>query len=495
MRKIISCLHPSKISLPYLIAIAAAFSALLPFCLGSDVPFHDSQRIIEVFCAALSAVVVATCLLRNVGFKQVGSAFPIYLLSLFFLLGLGSSILAYSSRHAFFEWANFLLLFTMSYLVAGEIVVKGEALLDQMLRLCGLGCAFYILVEIIIYGIVLAVGSQPPNEALIYGFDNYRFFNHIQTITLPLLGLLVCRSDGGKQKIMAWIATSIWWTLLFVATGRGTFIGLLAGACFAFVCLGKNALPWCRVMLVSALAGLGIYLLFYVLIPMAVGLQPFGFLFHIVERTAASPDSGRRLLWERAWEMTLAHPWLGAGPLHFAHYGRDVQILGFQSGAHPHNWVMQIVSEWGIPALLCLMTAIALALKKLLAVRQYLSPTDSKNHLTLAALLTTGVAILVDGLVSGLIVMPTSQLWIALYIGCAWGWAVSMTPVPVAATVSLSMPVRLCGAAVMLALLYCLGNGLWPEIRHLPLHEEQNLQKDIYVNPILHPRIWAGGYF
>ncbi|NKI71930.1 hypothetical protein GN109_21125 [Collimonas pratensis] len=181
------------------------------------------------------------------------------------------------------------------------------------------------------------------------------------------MGLLICRSNDDKKNIFPWVVTSIWWALLFVSAGRGTFVGLLAGISVSLFCLRRDALPWCLVMLWSALIGLGIYLLFYVLLPLALGLQPFGFLFSVVGRTIENPDSSRWPLWVRAWEIVMAHPWLEAGPLHFAHFGRDLQI-----GAHPHNWVLQIACEWGIPALLCLMSAIALGFKALLATRQYL---------------------------------------------------------------------------------------------------------------------------
>ncbi|NKI71929.1 hypothetical protein GN109_21120 [Collimonas pratensis] len=100
-----------------------------------------------------------------------------------------------------------------------------------------------------------------------------------------------------------------------------------------------------------------------------------------------------------------------------------------------------------------------------------------------------------DGMVSALIVMPTSQLWIALYLGCAWGWIVSIKPVQEKAVIRLSMPFRAGGVVVMLAAIYFLANGLWPEILNLPLYEEQNLQKNIYANPVYRPRIWLGGYF
>jgi len=475
---------------PYLIVIAAVFSPLLPFSLIRGTGLHDNQRIVEVVCASLSGITVIAGLFRSNLILRSCNNRVICLLTAFFLLGLASGIRAYSPRYAFFEWANFLLIFGASCLIAFEIAANGDAMLDQILRLCGLGCAFYIFVAIIVYVVLINAGGQPSNAVFIPGFDNYRFFNHVQTITLPLLGLWTCRSGVGKQKTFAVGVTSIWWTLLFVSAGRGTFIGLLAGICVTWFYLRKDALPWCRVMLRSALIGSGAYLAFYVLIPLSLGLQPFGFLFIVVERTMGDPGSGRWHLWTRAWEIMLAHPWLGAGPLHFAHFGRDIQ-----NGAHPHNWVLQIACEWGIPALLCLVIAIALGLKRLLSVRQYLDPTDVKNHLTLAAWLTIGVAILVDGLVSGLIVMPTSQLWIALYIGCAWGWTVSMTPATQTTILRLPMTVRIGGGAILLTSIYFLANGLWPEIRNLPAYEEQTLQKDLYPNPAFWPRIWLGGYF
>ncbi|MFC5474649.1 O-antigen ligase family protein [Paraherbaspirillum soli] len=480
----------SRISISVLVVIAAVIGPLRLFELVGDASYHDKQRILEIFCVVLVTLFSTFVLVRRDKIRLLHDRRSANFLALFFLLGLVSSVVAYSPRHALFECANFLLLIITSLLLASEISAKGDSLLDKILLLCGLGCAIYILIEIIIYVAVINVAGQPSDLIFIFGFDNYRFLNHVQTITLPLLGLFTIRSSDRKKKIFAWIVTSLWWTLLFVSAGRGTFIGILAGLCMAWICLRKDALPWCRIMLLSALAGFGAYLLFYVLIPVLLGLQPFGLLLSVVSRTATNPDSSRLPLWIRAWEILVAHPWLGAGPLHFAHFGRTVQ-----NGAHPHNWVLQIACEWGIPALLCLVAAIVLGFKKLLAVRQYLATADIKNRLTLAAWLTTGVAILVDGLVSGLIVMPTSQLWIALYIGCAWGWVCSLAPAQSVAEVQLSIPGRVGGVLGMLTLLYFLGNGLWPEIQNLPLHEEQALQKTSYGEPMLHPRIWRAGYF
>ncbi|HWW07816.1 O-antigen ligase family protein [Collimonas sp.] len=482
----------SRLSISVLIAFAAALGPLLHLDLVNGAGYHDNQRIIEIFCVVLSALFGSASLFMGYGEKrqQLFDRHLLFFLVLFFVLGIASAAIAYSTRYAMFEWANFLLLMIMSMIVATDIAAKGNALLDRVLLLCMSGVAVYVSITFIIYIAIFFIGSQPPNDALIFGYSNYRFFNHVQTITLPLLALFTIRCNSRKQKIFCWFVISAWWTLLLVSAGRGTFVGLLAGICVVAVYLRKDAFPWCRLMLFTALTGLVGYLFFYVLIPMALGLAPFGFLFSVVKRSIENPDSNRWELWTRAWEMIVAHPWLGAGPLHFAHFGRSIQ-----NGAHPHNWILQIASEWGIPALLCLVAAIVLAIRKLLMVRQYLVSTDTQNHFALAAWLTIGIAILVDSLVSGLIVMPSSQLWIALYIGCAWGWSVSMTPAQTTGNVRLPVAVRLCGVIGALVLIYFVCNGLWPEIGDLPFYEEQSLQRDLYVNPVLRPRIWAGGYF
>jgi hypothetical protein len=186
------------------------------------------------------------------------------------------------------------------------------------------------------------------------------------------------------------------------------------------VALRRQAVAWCVSLLLSGLAGLVLYLLLYVLLPVQRGLEPFGLLFSRVARSVSEdPSSGRLQLWARAWEMVQAHPWVGAGPAHFAHVARDLPY-----GAHPHNWVLQVASEWGLPALFFLCAALALSISKLLRLRWVVA---AKQRDTLTAWLVTGGAILVDGLFSGLIVMPVSQLWIALYLGCAWGWTAPLS--------------------------------------------------------------------
>lgn len=467
---------------PFWVVASLAMSPLLVFPLVSGAHFYDNQRLIEISCVLFALVAIWTQLIHASAIPQLLCRPLPLLLALFFLLGLVSSSTAYSPRHAFLEWANLLLLCGAAWLVATEISAKGDLLLDKVLMLCGLACAAYLLLEIAIYLSVLKAGVQPKPSQLIVGFDNYRSFNYVQTISLPMLGLLAARMPDRGRRLFWWGITALWWMLLFVSAGRGTFFGLTVAIAVVLCALGKSAWAWCRAMLLVGLAGLLAYLFFYVFIPVARGLAPFGLLLTTVERSVENPTSSRLQLWIRSLEMVGKDPWLGAGPLHFAHYGRDLQL-----GSSPHNWPLQIGSEWGLPALLVLCGALALALFKLWQLRKVVA---AKDQSTLTAWLVTGLAILGDGVVSGLIVMPTSQLWIALYVGCAWGWTYSLSPIVKTVDFQLSAVHRIFISLCVLLLMYALVNGIWPELKEL------NLLNGFYSGKkILAPRIFSNGSF
>lgn len=467
---------------PFWVVASLAISPFLVFPLAESAHFYDNQRLVEISCALFALVLIWFQWVDEVAFPQLLGRPLMSLLALFFLLGMVSSGTAYSPRHAFFEWTNLLLLFAVMWLVAAEVGVKGDLLLDKLLMLCGLACALYLLLEITIYLSILKAGIQPEPAQLILGFDNYRFLNYVQTIALSMLGLLAARLPERGRRLFWWGITALWWTLLFVSAGRGTFVGLTVAVVLVWCALGKSAVAWCRAMLFAGLAGLLAYLFFYVLIPVAQGLAPFGLLFTTVERSVENPTSSRVELWIRSLEMVAEDPWLGAGPLHFAHYGRDLEI-----GASPHSWLFQIASEWGLPALLLLFAVLALAIFKLWQLRKTIAAKDQD---TLTAWLVTGLAILVDGLVSGLIVMPTSQLWIALYVGCAWGWTCSRSP-PLQTVVF--RPTRVHSVLMTvcaLLLMYAMVNGIWPELTEINVRNSANSE-----TKGLFPRIFSNGNF
>lgn len=481
-----------------LICAVLALSPLTYFSLTPGASFHDNQRILQCAVLVLGAAIFIARLARHGTDVATPSNGLMLALALFFALGAVSGLLAYSPRHAFYEWSTFWLLLVVAGVVTAEIdrrepVVRahpgardgGAAMrIDMILLGCGSACVIYILHALVLYVMALVGRIQPDVQALTPGFDNFRFLNHVQTVSLPLLGLLTLRVRSAAYRGMWWRMTALWWMLLFVSGGRGTVVGVMAAVLFAGVVLRKRAWPWCRVMVLTALAGLVAYLVFYVAVPWCLGLRPFGFLQEVAQRSMADPASGRLDLWKLALRMIADDPLLGAGPLHFAHLAKDAH-----SNAHPHNWVLQIGAEWGLPALTCLLTAVGLGFRLLWRAGNTLACDDAGNQLMLVGLFGTGAAIVIDGLVSGLIVMPTSQLWIALYLGCTWAWLRSLAP---------AGPRRCSGwhaRIFMMATLLATGlllYAVFPEVLDIPAHEAD------YRPPkraFFAPRLWRNGYF
>lgn len=509
MKKHIERFLSQEVQFPIVIAIAVAAISFLPKLQWGAISYHDNQRLAQVLVAALGASAVVHQLFRHTSVSSIlGKASSLFLVG-FFSLGLLSGLLAWSVPHAMFEWANFGLLVVLAWLIAKRISVAQIDVLDRILIICGIGCALYVFSWSVEYVSPYIAGSKPERGVFLPGFDNFRFFNHVQTVTLPLLGLLVIRSrqsalalpSPGPRTLMSlmqrhqarfwWVILMFWWMLFFVTSGRGTFVGLVAGITMALVWRRKHAWAWCRVMIATFIAGLITYQLLYTLVPKLTAVPATGLLQQVATRTVVDPTSSRLALWQSALQMIVDHPLLGVGPLHFAHYGRHVM-----NGAHPHSWVLQIGAEWGIPALLCLTGVLVMALRALLRTGRMIKAGDETNQVILTAWLATFVAIVVDGLVSGLLVMPTSQLWIALYAGCAWGWTASFS---VAGT-SAARPARSRGRyAVMLGLVVLMllvGRGLWPEITDLRAHEDKILSEGLTNGArILFPRIWRAGYF
>lgn len=468
--------------------------------------YHDTQRILQIIVLVIGVLVMTRRLWSGcrMGVKMDHSLF--LMLWLFFAVGMASSLLAWSPHKAFYEWANFGLLLVFAWVIAGDMMVDPRGSLDVILTISGFGCALYLLASFAVYFSALLNGTQPDSSDLIPGFDNYRFFNHVQTITLPLLGLHVLRQNQSvkfskyvaiknqienNQVIFWWVVLSAWWMLLFFSAGRGTFVGVVAGLIMVLFWRRRQAWSWCRVMLLSAVAGLVAYFLFYTIIPIQFGLQPFDFLRHVSDRTMVNPDSSRIPLWTLAIKMVMLHPWLGAGPLHFAHHGRELNIA-----AHPHNWFLQIIAEWGVLAFVCLLGALLIALRRLIAVTRLITKEDSANQAIGTAFLATFVAISTDGLVSGLIVIPTSQLWIALYAGCAWGWVASISAEGNKHRIQFSNLIRIASGGCLFLFLGLFLYGVSKEVSYLKVPDISVLRDDVEIpRRKLSPRLWVDGYF
>ena len=121
------------------------------------------------------------------------------------------------------------------------------------------------------------------------------------------------------------------------------------------------------------------------------------------------------------------HPFLGIGPVQLAR--------GLENPAHPHNLLLQLAAEWGLPAT---MAAVLLALGGVAAWARYCRRSaadvasalpDPWTEAVLPAVTAAFLAGLGHGLVSGIAVMPVSQALAVLVTG----WLIGLYWAPVGA--------------------------------------------------------------
>lgn len=448
---------------------------------------HDDQRCVQlVLLALLVPIMLArTGMADQIAWMSLPSR---CCLGAFFALGAVSALSALSLRHALYEWAIVLLLLLAAALLAAELARAGTTGLQTVLRCTVAIGILYSLRVALQYTAALASGIQIHPYELAIGFSNIRFFNHVQTVLLPLAVLTYLQSPRGSQwRWSAFALAACWWALLFVTQARASVLGLGAGCVVAFALRRASARDFLKAMALTALAGIVVYVLAFILLPRLAGLPGFSAATDVMQRTAADPTSRRNLLWQLALELIAAHPLLGVGPYHFAHEGATLSW-----GAHPHNFIMQIGAEWGVPALLCLLGAIGLGLRRLAGTGARIARADLSGQQTLATLLATGAAILVDGLFSGVLVMPQSQIAIVLYLACAAGWvrSVDQGGAPCAGTTLHRLSAGLAAIALC-GLAFAVAPSVLRHASHAPLTPAEKA-----INPdIRWPRMWDAGYF
>lgn len=151
--------------------------------------------------------------------------------------------------------------------------------------------------------------------------------------------------------------------------------------------------PWQRLRLPlgSLVLAAGLYLLLNKIVP--------NLLAHDLIRTDSSL---RDQLWQKALSLWQTHPLLGIGGDNFAL--AEPWLLN----AHPHNLIVQLISEWGIAGLLGLFLLLPLALRILL-----------KRRVLPSFAIAAMIAVLIDSMLSGVLIYPLSQmlgLWVLAWL-------------------------------------------------------------------------------
>lgn len=489
LRKVFVSANP----LSWLLSAVAIYVFLAPNVdFTSRLTWHDGQRLGQL--ALLGLVMVMMLVVPGLAGRVLATWLDLsslirWALTCAFGLGVLSSWLAPQPRWAFLEWGMMLLLMVLALAVAAGRRELGEKLEPVLLLLLFATALAYAVKTVVIYVSMLLIGPDYGlgfNVRELYtGFSNIRFFGHVQTMLLPFLVLPVMWwGTTLARRAMLWSIPALWWMLLIGSGGRGSWVALLVGALVAWWFGGRSGSRWMRWQTGALLAGAAAYLLFVILLPDWLA-RPSSFMHRVNDIVSLR---GRDELWAIAIELITHHPWLGIGPMHYAQH---LSVLA----SHPHNAILQIMVEWGIPAAL-LVTAVWAAggLAWALHVRRLCSSGVADRHaLVLVALLAAITGAAVQAMVDGIIVMPVSQILLALL--CGWALGCYLDAATNRGRVIPSFPASLVFRGVVLLALAAMVWGVLPEIGRLEARTEAHLltQPD-GPNPKLLPRFWVQGW-
>ncbi|MCS3749828.1 O-antigen ligase [Salinibacter ruber] len=241
-------------------------------------------------------------------------------------------------------------------------------------------------------------------------YVNIRNFNHYQTWTLPLLGgiLLSIPKDWNVARGGVLGLIALWWALIFASNVRGTIVAMGVAAVGVGLLFRRHAKPWLVVQGAGLLTGIGLYYLLF-----STGGGP-----PVVEKFSEGGTYSKRLqLWRTSLEMAWAHPWLGAGPMHFAW-----PPYRFATAGSPHNAFLQWLAEWGVFST-GIMSGLAVwgGWRWMDQERRAAEAASAASNGVRVALVGSVLAAAAHAMVSGLLVTPISQVFLALVGGWAWG--------------------------------------------------------------------------
>ena len=210
---------------------------------------------------------------------------------------------------------------------------------------------------------------------------------------------------GGVLGLVA-----LWWMLMLASDVRGTMVAMALASVIVWVLFRQASHRWLGVQGLALLVGGGLYIVLFSLIG---GATP-----EVADRLAKEGGYAWRLQrWTTSLEMVFAHPWLGAGPMHFAWVPFRIA-----TGAHPHNAVLQWAAERGVLSTLIMSGLITWGGGRwLIREMNEASSAIPRSNAVRIGLVVAVLAGAAHAMVSGLLVTPVSQIFLVLVGGWAWG--------------------------------------------------------------------------
>ena len=473
--------------------------------IATGVGFFDSnayneKRLLEISTLLLLVLVPLLSWARQSEWQQLLQQIPTtawVLLSVIFILG---SLSLKQSALMRMGWNEFGLTFFIFFgITAVAALRKDNHALDTILifAVTVMASLFFIRFELFRYLDVFSLHMISNHEfraewepwvvakrsrELLSDFTHPRFFGQFQSWVIPLLTLPFLWSKKRLSKpifsLLFILPAASWVTLLIFSGSRGPWLGLVAAIVVTGVLLKKKALPWIVSIMIAILGG---SLIYWLLFP--IQFEGPGIATHTAERMTSL--NSRSELWNAAWVMSRDYPLLGVGPQHFS-YHLD-KMLTFRVG-HPHMSLLKWAAEYGWISTLLLLSLIVWAFSSWIknTKQSKLDDCDLNFRVALTASMITAAS---HSLVSGVMIMPLSQLMLVVIIGWIVGIYFSNQPIEKIPWLS----VKSIGSLTLILWIgWNFTQSIGPEVQYIinGPHSEITV-----FNPseVLQPRFWHQG--
>lgn len=461
---------PSSTTL-WLCLISFLYVAISPIYVPSFTPnLYDNARLLEVIALTLLATGVlmsrtcaAACYLVEALPAQIRFA-------LLTLCGLISVSVANSPHWNFaIHEACLAVLLTIVTVIISIGTRTHRGALDKLL-IVAFVISIFLFSAIFCVAFVTTVSQGVPfnwfNSFVV--FSNVRFFSQYQSYTLPLIVLpLMVFHLPTRWKAVIFLIAAQWWALQFAVGTRAVWFAFGATIVFLLLFARREAKAWFYWQALTFTGGSLLYLIIQTLfLSGAPGLEG------VVRRGFTSNE--RLTLWQAALNMIAESPWLGIGPMHYA-------FRNFEIAAHPHNSLLQIAAEYGLPAALIVATLAGYLFVRSVGWCKQGSADNRNINVALTASLAMGLA---DSLVSGNTLMPHSQMALFIVIG----WMIGRNTTPDLQIAAVTRWREVVFSLAMVTAIAVVGFGA---LEYWTQSQADGFQMPEYS----HPRFWQNGHW
>ncbi|MBC7002821.1 O-antigen ligase family protein [Photobacterium sp. BZF1] len=322
------------------------------------------------------------------------SGFNKFLLLMFII----STTVSTLQSNTIYYYSNF------SYLVGMMLLccfLKGNVETDRY-KLFQLSAVLLVLLfsSVSLFFLLRLYYNLDTNLHTIFSFVNPRFLNQVQVwLVIPTLYLVILSSIRNRSSIFYFFALILTVSAIIATDARGVSLALLLTILLWAIIDKKWRIEILKVLFYSFIAGYLIKLIF---------LDPFPAWLFLGESldlgSIRTGTSGRLQLWKDT--LGLVSLWGNGG----GYFVCVAEAEGTPRFGHPHNSVLQILVDWGWPALITFLVCGCQLIYNVIV-------TKSRVQRVLALTLIAG---LTYSLVSGVLTMPLSQILFILFLSLYW---------------------------------------------------------------------------